>query len=372
MIYFDHAATSPLNNELYEQYTKLLKDHFANSESLYDLGVKVSQNLEKSRALTAGLLGVKPQDIIFTSGASESNSSAIKSLAWAHQSKGKHLITTQIEHSSILNAMKQLEEVFGFEVTYLSVNNEGKITLEDVRNALKEDTILVSIGAVNNEVGSIQPVNDIAQLLFKRKVLFHVDAVQALGKIDLNYASFDAVSLSAHKLGGLKGSGILILKSHLEMIPLIDGGSQEASKRGGTSNALVHTLFYKTLKNILENKNNEVKKINEFLRSEIHKLNNTVIHSPVDGSEYILSFSVLGYTSEMLANALNQQGIYVSYRSTCHNRDATGSYVLSSMNKNEQEMSSVLRLSFNHTNTLKEAQEFIQLLKGVIRSYDSR
>lgn len=372
MIYFDHAATSPLQPEVYETYTQLLKTQFANSESSYDIGVKVSSNLEKSRAYIAGLLKVKTEDVLFTSGASESNSMAIKSLAWAYQSKGKHLITTSIEHSSVLNAFQQLEEFFGFEVTYLPVDEYGQITLNQLISALRDDTILVSIGVINNEVGTIQPVEEIAKVLFEKKILFHVDAVQALGKHQFDLSKIDAISFSAHKIGGLKGSGLLVLKSHLKLVPLINGGSQEYSKRGGTSNALVHTLFYKTLKLSLGNSNAGVEAINHYLREKLNQLDNVMIHSPKNGSPFILSFSVLGFTSEMLANALNQKGIYISYRSTCHNRDSKGSYVLKAMNKTEAEMSSVLRLSFSSSNTMAEAETFINELKGVIKHYGSR
>ena len=372
MIYFDHAATSPLRSEVYETYVKHLKTQFANSESSYDLGQAVSTHLEKSRALTAGLLGVKAEDIIFTSGASESNSMAIKSLAWANKNKGKHIITTNIEHASILNATHQLETVFDFDITYLPVNKDGMISLQQVQEAITKETILVSIQAVNNEVGSIQPIQEIGEFLFKEKILFHVDAVQALSKFPLDLKLVDAASFSAHKIGGLKGSGILMLKSHHDIVPLINGGSQEFSKRGGTSNALVHTLFYKTLKLALADKSETVKEINRYLRQELKQIENVVIHSPKQGSPYILSFSVCGFTSEMLANALNQRQIYVSYRSTCHNRDAQGSPVLRNMGKSEAEMESVLRLSFDETNTLKEAEIFIQTLKGVINQYGSR
>lgn len=372
MIYFDHAATSPLHPEVYETYTQLLKSQFANSESSYDIGVKVSSNLEKSRAYIAGLLKVKTDDILFTSGASESNSMAIKSLAWAYQSKGKHLITTSIEHSSVLNAFQQLEEFFGFDVTYLPVDQYGQITLQQVKSALRNETILVSIGAINNEVGTIQPIQEIADHLFEKKVLFHVDGVQALGKIQFDHTKIDAISYSAHKIGGLKGSGLLVLKSHLKLVPLINGGSQEYSKRGGTSNALVHTLFYKTLKLTLDHPSDTVKDIYQYLRDELNQIDEVVIHSPENGSPYILSFSVLGFASEMLANALNQKGIYISYRSTCHNRDSKGSYVLKALNKSEAEMSSVLRLSFSFSNTKVEAERFVKELKGVIKQYGSR
>lgn len=372
MIYFDHAATSPLNQQVLETYTKLLSSSFANSESTYDLGTQVSLNLQKARAHCASFFGVKEKDILFTSGASESNNMAIKSIALAYQEKGKHIISTNVEHSSVLGALKQLEELFGFDITYLPVNQQGSITTQQVLDALREDTILVSVMAVNNEVGSINPVNQIAKSLKKHPALFHVDGVQAVNKIDLNYADFDLCSVSAHKLGGLKGSGILIKKEHLKFEPLISGGAQEFHQRGGTVDALTQIMFYKTLKLNLEQDSQSVKQINQYLRQELDQIHQVVIHSPKNASDYILSFSVLGLTSEMMANALAAQQIYVSYRSTCHNRDAVGSIVLKAMGVSDDCLSSVLRLSFSHTNTLSEAKQFIESLKGIIQQYGTR
>lgn len=372
MIYFDHAATSPLHPEINRLYTGLLKDQFANSESTYDLGMKVSSNLEKSRAMLAQALGVKANDILFTSGASESNSMAIKSIAWAHQHKGKHIISTNSEHSSVSSSLAILQEHFDFEVSFLPVNSEGSITVNQVKEALRDDTILVSIMAINNEVGSINPIHEIGQLLKTHQAIYHVDAVQALGKMKLDFSVIDLCSLSAHKLGGLKGSGVLVKKHHIPLIPLISGGAQEFGERGGTSNALVHTLFYKTFKLFSEGSQDKVHFINQYLREELSQIENVVIHSVEGASPYILSFSCLGYTSELLANALNLKGIYVSYRSTCHNRDKVGSTTLKAMGKSEEELKSVLRLSFDHTNTIQEAQTFIKELKGILKQYGSR
>lgn len=372
MIYFDHAATSPLNPVIKALYCQLLDEHFANSESTYDLGTQVSNNLEKSRARLADTFQLKAQDIIFTSGASESNNMAIKSIAWAYQHQGKHIISTNVEHSSVTNALLQLEAQFGFEVTFLPVNDQGSITLEQVKAAVRPDTILVSVMAINNEVGSINPIQAIGDYLKTQRILFHVDGVQALGKMTFDFEVIDCASFSAHKIGGLKGSGLFIKKHHLKCVPLISGGAQEFSLRGGTSNALAHTLFYKTLSLFNQADHQNVTNINAYLRSELGQLKQVEIHSPGNASPYILSFSVLGLTSELIANALNQKGIYVSYRSTCHNRDKVGSVTLKAMGKSEAALSSVIRCSFAPSNTLAEAHEFIRQLKGIIQQYGSR
>lgn len=368
MIYFDHAATSNIHPEVLKTYKTLLDTHFANSESNYQLGSKVSKNLEKCRDFLSETLGCKKQDLIFTSGASEANSLAIKGIALANRDKGKHLITTQIEHASVLNSFEQLEKEFGFDVTYLPVNDKGVISVSDLKNSLRPDTILVSIMYVNNEVGSINPIEEIKTVVSNSKAYLHVDMVQALSKCPINLEGIDAASFSAHKIGGVKGSGLLYKKAHIACLPLINGGSQEYGLRGGTLDALSHTVFYKTLRLSLEQKDT-VKEINHYLREEISQLPFSVIHSPIEASPYILSFSLTNLTSELMANALAEKEIYVSYRSTCHNKDAKGSHVLAAMGKSEKERASVLRLSFDHSNTLEEAKTFIKVLKGVIEQY---
>ena len=192
MIYVDYASTTPTCTDVLNSYNALLNRYYANSESLHSLGVEVYQTMEKSRQQTASLLKVKPNEVIFTSGASEANSMAIKGVCFQYQSKGKHIITTKIEHSSVLNAFLQLEEVFGFEVTYLDVDEHGVVNVEQLRNSLRNDTILCSVMYVNNEVGSIQPIDEIKKLIRKYPNCFlHVDCVQALGKLPIDLQDID-------------------------------------------------------------------------------------------------------------------------------------------------------------------------------------
>lgn len=247
MIYLDYVSTTPLRKEVLETYQTLLQRYFANADSMHSLGYEVNSLMEKSRSLIAEYLHVKDNELFFTSGASESNNTAIKGCAFAYQNRGKHIITSSIEHSSVFNTCKELEEVFGFEVDYISVSKNGELNLKELEDKIRDDTILVSIMYVNNEVGMINPIDKISEIIRKKnpKTKFHVDMVQALGKIPVHLTNVDLASFSAHKIYGLKGSGLLYKKSSTQIIPLINGGQQESGLRGGTSNATVNIVLAK-------------------------------------------------------------------------------------------------------------------------------
>lgn len=370
LIYLDNAATTPLHPEILASYQELLSNSFANSESIYDLGFNVKKQLEKSRKIIAKLFGVRSNDLIFTSGASEANAMAIKGYALAQQVRGKHLITTNVEHSSVLNAFEQLETTFGFEVTYLEVNKEGFINLDELKTSLRNDTTLVSIMAINNEIGTIQPLSEISAIIKENsKAIFHVDAVQALGKIDLDFSLFDMASFSAHKINGLKGSGLLYKRAHLEIEPLIHGGSQEFGLRGGTSNAAVHILLAKTIRLALESqKENEenIKEIKQFCIEKLRDMKNFTIHTPVISSDYIVSFSSNSVPSEIMLNGLVANNIYVSARSTCHSRDDSYSYVLEAIGANEQEKKSVIRISMGYKSTKEDLIKTFEIIRELV------
>ncbi|MEG0823846.1 MAG: aminotransferase class V-fold PLP-dependent enzyme, partial [Erysipelotrichaceae bacterium] len=234
MIYLDYASTTPLNEEVLETYTRLLKEYYANADSMHDLGMKVEMLQKQSRESISKLLKVKSEEIIFTSGASEANNLAIKGYAFKNKKRGKHIISTRVEHSSIFNALKQLKEEFGYEITLLNTNSKGQVELEELKKYLREDTILVSIMGINNESGAIQPIKEIAEYVHNNsRAVVHMDAVQMLGKMEIDLSYIDMASFSAHKIYGLKGSGILYKKNIIELMPIINGGQQEYGLRGG-------------------------------------------------------------------------------------------------------------------------------------------
>lgn len=371
-VYFDHASTTPTNSEVLKTYIDLLQKFYANSESLYQEGYEVSRLLEKSRAAVASLLHVLPNEIIYTSGSSEANSLAIKGVAFSAFQK-KHLITSQIEHSSVLNSFRQLEKLFGYEVTYLPVNQYGVISITDLQKAIRSDTLLVSLMYANNETGAIQPIDQVKEIVKKHsQAYFHCDATQAIGKIAIDTKDIDLLSISAHKIEGLKGSGILVRKQHVPLVPIISGGEQEFGLRGGTSNACTNIVFAKTLRLALEKmvKNQaHITLLHDQLIQSLSGMEKIILNSYPDGLKNIVNFSCQTIPSEVLQNALDQRGFMVSARSTCESHSNNPSYVLQAMGRSDQLASSSIRVSFDEKNTLEEVNSFIQALKEIIQQY---
>lgn len=371
---FDSASTTNVQAQVLKTYIDLLQKEYANSESLYDEGVAMHLKLEKARAAIASLLQVQAQEIIFTSGASESNSAAIKGVCFAQRDK-KHILTTSIEHSSVRHAVAQMAEIFNYEVTYLSVSEKGVISLEEMKKSLREDTAIVSIMAVNNEVGSIQPIQEVGEYVKKHShAYFHVDLTQAIGKVELDMKYIDLASMSAHKMNGLKGSGILVKKNHVPFVPLINGGEQEFGLRGGTANALVDLVLAKTLRLYLEEqkkKRPHIQALKERLVTGLRKLEGVWINSPSEGIANIVNFSYPKIPSEVMQNALNKKGFMVSAKSTCDSKSSEPSEVLMAMGLGRDRSLSSIRVSFHGENTLEEVDSFLKAYREVIQQYGS-
>lgn len=371
-VYFDGASTTAVHPDVLQTYKSLLDKYYVNSESLYDEGSEISRMMEKARSAIAGLLGVNSEDIIFTSGSSEANSSAIKGVCFAQPGK-RHIVTTNVEHSSIMNACLQMEHVFGYRVTYLPVDASGKVSLQQVKDAVTDDTAIVSIMAVNNEVGSINPIDEIANYVKKHTHAYmHVDMTQAIGKVDVNFKNIDLASISAHKLEGLKGSGILVKKVHVPFVPLINGGEQEYGIRGGTSNACVNMVFAKTLRFALENGkkyHDYIKTLQQALLKGLSTIPGVLMNQPSDAVNSVVNFSYEKIPSEVMQNALNKKGFMVSARSTCASKSDDPSYVLSAMGYSSKRASSCIRISLTYHNTEEEIASFIDSLKEIISQY---
>ncbi len=367
-IYFDNVSTTSLNKEVLNTYKDLLDKYYCNSDALYDDGVTVYNMQEKARLNIAKMLNVEKDEVIFTSGASEANSLAIKGLCLNNQTK-KHVITSIYEHSSAYNSFKQLEDVFGFDVTYLYPNADGVIEASDVAKALREDTLLVSIMLVNNEIGSINDIDAIKQIVKKHSgTYFHCDITQGLGKVDIDLKDIDMASFSAHKIHGLKGSGCLIKKKHVSLLPLISGGQQEYGIRGGTSNALSNIVLAKTLRIALENMDKEIKYIQElkdYFCLKANEIDGVSINSPYNGVANLVNISTPIF-SEVELNALNARDIMISSKSTCGSRKNDNNRTLKSLNIDEDK---ALRISFDYSNTKQEIDYFIDCLKEDIKKY---
>ena len=372
MIYLDYVATTPLRPEVLTTYNNLLEKYFFNADSIYDKGIEVNRLMEHSRKLISEMLKVKEDELIFTSCGSESNNLAIKGVAFQYQNRGKHIITTAIEHSSVYETCKELEKTFGFEVTYLKVDQKGRISLQELQDSIRDDTILVSIMYVNNEIGVINPIEEIKQIVKKYdKIKLHFDMVQALGKLPINLTDVDLASFSAHKIYGLKGSGLLFKRRSTTIVPLINGGQQEFGLRGGTSNACSNIVFAKTLRLALEdfdNKAKHIKMINSYARKCLNQIEGVIINSDETCCiSSILNFSCPGYKPEVILHDLESEEIYLSTRSACSSKSENISRIMAQLNLDKEIDSSALRISFGEHTTIEDIDKFCYYLQESLR-----
>ena len=372
MIYLDYVATTPLRPEVLTTYNNLLEKYFFNADSIYDKGIEVNRLMEHSRKLISEMLKVKEDELIFTSCGSESNNLAIKGVAFQYQNRGKHIITTAIEHSSVYETCKELEKTFGFEVTYLKVDQKGRISLQELQDSIRDDTILVSIMYVNNEIGVINPIEEIKQIVKKYdKIKLHFDMVQALGKLPIDLTDVDLASFSAHKIYGLKGSGLLFKRRSTTIVPLINGGQQEFGLRGGTSNACSNIVFAKTLRLALEdfdNKAKHIKMINSYARKCLNQIEGVIINSDETCCiSSILNFSCPGYKPEVILHDLESEEIYLSTRSACSSKSENISRIMAQLNLDKEIASSALRISFGEHTTIEDIDKFCYYLQESLR-----
>lgn len=373
MIYLDYVATTPLHDEVKEGYTELLTKYFYNADSMYDKGIEVHRLMERSRTLLSQMLHVKNEELIFTGSGSEANVTAIKGVAFQYQNRGKHIITTAIEHSSVYETCQQLENVFGFKVTYLPVDNKGNISLQQLEESITKETILVTIMAINNEIGVINPMNEIKKIVKKHNtVKLHVDMIQSLGKVPINLKDVDLASFSAHKIYGLKGSGLLYKNEKTSIIPIISGGQQEFGLRGGTSNACTNIIFAKTLRLAIEDVDQNyiyVKKLNRYLREQLLMLPDIVINSDETYClPYVLNISCVGYKPEVILHALESKEIYISTRSACSSKTANTSRVMKALGIDEKIASSAIRISISSLTSYEDIDTFIYALQEILRT----
>lgn len=370
-IYLDSASTTCVSDEIIQDVNKLLEEYYGNADSIHALGQRVSSLVEASREQIAKYLGVLPHEVLFTSGGTESNVSAIKGIAFSDMSK-KHIITSNIEHSSVDETLTQLEEVFGYEIERLPVNSAGIVEVEKLKKALRDDTILVSIMAVNNEIGSVFPISEYAQTIKKYSdAYFHVDGVQAFIKEDISLKQVDAFSISAHKINGLKGSGVLVKKSNVPFVPLMSGGQQESGLRGGTLNTIAAIVFAKTIRLAKTNHQNnyeKIKKMQARLISAFKDNPRIKINSPKNGTPYIFNMSIKGIKSEIMMNALSRHSIYVSARSTCHSQSNDPSHVLKAIGCSDEEALNSIRVSLHDGLKMCEIEKFIEIVQETMEN----
>ena len=370
MIYFDNAATTKIYDDALTSYVQVSQKFFGNPSSLHQLGVDAYQVLTKARAQVASLLSVQPEEIFFTSGGTESNNWAIKGTALEKSVFGKHIITTKIEHPSVIQTCKQLER-FGFEVTYLDVDSKGIVSIDQLKESLRKDTILVSVMAVNNEVGAVQPIAEIAKVLEEYpSIHFHVDCVQAVERASqlLSIGRIDLLSLSAHKFHGPRGVGIMYKKFGRKIQALLTGGGQEKGERSTTENLPGIVATTKALRMALEEES-----VTGELRSQLWKELATKpeigIFSPEDGASHVLCFAIKGVRGEVVVHAFENHGIYISTTSACSSKKADSSSTLYAMDVPTEWATGAVRVSFSNDNTKEEVEQFIKVLHQLMKQF---
>ncbi|MEH7275351.1 cysteine desulfurase family protein [Neobacillus vireti] len=362
MIYFDNSATTRPYKEVLDSFLKVSNDFYGNPSSLHGLGVQAEKLLTQARSQIANLLAVKSTEIYFTSGGTESNNLAIKGTALVHKNIGRHLLFSSIEHPSVRGAMEQLKKL-DFDITTIPVDSNGRVNVEDVKASIRKDTILVSVMQVNNEVGTIQPIKEIGKLLKQYpNILFHVDAVQAIGKLPLDLVGngVDLCSISAHKFHGLKGTGALFIREGVRIDPLLSGGNQEWQIRSGTENVAGAVAMAKALRMTMEKSVSELKRmerVKSVLKAELEKTDGLSINTPVEHSApHILNFSIKGIKAEVLIHTLEQKGIYLSTTSACSSKKQLPSQTLLAMGVPDDLADSAFRISLSYDNTEEEAK----------------
>ena len=369
MIYLDYSATTPVNKEVLDSFNKVVMEYPGNANSMHKLGTNSWHLLEEATKQVASLIGVQKEEVIFTSGASEANNLAIMGVVNKYKNRGKHILTTKLEHSSILETLNYLEKE-GYKIEYLKLDNNGHIDITDLKKKLNEETVLVSIAHVSSEIGIIQDINKIGEILKDYpKVIFHVDGTQAVGKIPVNLDNVDLYSFSSHKIYGLNGVGALIKKRHIELEPLIHGGKSQTVYRSGTPTHALCASFAKALKLVLENsqeKMNHVLKLNQKIRKSLETMNGVVINSPIDCVPHILNISIKGIKPETLLHSLVENDIYISTKTACASNSSMSLSVYE-LTHDKVIANSSIRISLSYLTTDGEVDYFLETLKKKIK-----
>ena len=382
-VYFDNSATTRCYDSVKDIVVKAMTEDFGNPSAMHLKGVEAEKYIKSSAESLARLLKVQEKEILFTSGGTESDNLALIGATLANKRSGNHIITTSVEHPAVSQPALFLQEQ-GFEVTYLPVDSRGVVKMDALKAVLREDTILVSVMYVNNEVGAVMPVEEIAALVHEKspRALFHVDAIQAFGKYRIypKKMGIDLLSVSGHKIHGPKGVGFLYINEKAKIQPQILGGGQQGGMRSGTDNvpgiAGLGTAAVEIYKNLEENVEN-MYRLKEHIAQELEKIGDIRMNGMElrEGAPQILSISVMGVRSEVLLHSLEERGIYVSAGSACSSHKRKPSATLAAMGMSKDQIESTVRLSFCEENTIEETDYFLQVmgeLVPILRRYSRR
>ncbi len=374
MIYFDNSATTKPYNEVVNLISRIMLEDYGNSSSLHNFGLRAERILEEARADIAETIKAKPEEIVFTSGGTESVNLAIKGSAEILKRSGSHILSSPVEHAASLESLKELERI-GYEVEYLEVDEYGKISLDDLKRKLRKDTILVNIMAVNNELGTIEPIIEASRIIKSgnSKTIFHVDAVQGYGKIPISTRELEAdlISFSAHKIHGPKGVGMIYIRKGTRVHPMMMGGGHERKIRSGTVNVPCiagFSLAARTKTANMKKDQANCKKIKERITDGLSEaLGSSIrVNSPSDGVENILSISFKGIKSETLLHYLEMHDIYVSSGSACNSKKDSISHVLKAVGLSRSWAEGTIRFSFGSFNTVDEAETTVKAILDIM------
>ena len=379
--YLDNSATTVVVAPVKDIMIKTMCEDFGNPSSLHLKGVDAEKYVKKAREIIAKSLKVDEKEIIFTSGGTESNNLALIGTALANQRAGKHIITTCFEHASVLSTMDFLKDM-GFEITYLAVDSDGKIDLNQLKESLREDTILVSVMYVNNEIGAVEPVSEISKIIkaYNPDIVFHIDAIQAYGKYIINpkKLGIDLLSVSGHKIHGPKGSGFLYASGKVKLKPIIYGGGQQKGMRSGTENVPAIAGLGEAVKYSYDNFNEKIEKLyslKDYFIDEVSKIDNVKINSKKgkESAPHIVSVSFIGVRSEVMLHTLEDRGIFVSAGSACSsNKQKNVSATLKGIGLKPEEIDSTIRFSFCYETTKEEIDYAVDVIKeniAMLRRY---
>ena len=368
--YFDNSASTRVLDSVKDIVVKTMTEDYGNAAAKHRKGMEAERYIREARRIIAGTLKAAEKEILFTSGGSESNNMALIGTALANQRAGRHIISTAVEHPSVYNPLTYLEEL-GFEITFLPVDHNGHISLQQLEEAIRPDTILVSVMYVNNEVGAVEPIEEISRIIKAKNpsVIFHVDAIQAYGKyvIRPKKQGIDLLSVSGHKIHGPKGVGFLYIRSGVKIKPLIYGGGQQNNLRSGTENvpgAAGLGVAAKEMYTDHEEKIRRLTELKDYMTDRLGEIEGTLVNSKkgTESAPQIVSVSFEGVRSEVLLHALEEKEIYVSAGSACSSKKK-GSSVLSAMGLSDVRIEGAIRFSFSRYNTVEEAEECLRVLK---------
>jgi cysteine desulfurase len=376
-IYLDNSSTTKPDDKVVDIMLKALTSYYGNPSSLHHKGVESEKLLKQARKQVAKGLESNSEEIVFTSGGTESNNLAIHGALNSKKRKGKGIITTEIEHPSVLNVLRSMEQK-GYKVDYLNVDSFGRICIEQLEEYLSEDTILVSVMHVNNEVGTIQPIEEIGKLLkkYEDKPIFHVDAIQSFGKVSFSPKRIgaDLLSISGHKIHGPKGVGALYIDKGCRIVPLLLGGNQETGIRSGTENVPGILGLGTAVEIIFDDFENKIEKIRNLKNRFINRIQDEVEDIKVNGmidkgsAPHIANISFLGVKGEVLLHMLEQDQIYVSTGSACSSKKRTQSHVLKAIGLKDEEIEGAIRFSFSYKNTFEEIDYAVERIKSHVKN----